>query len=166
MHCRAWWLTESLRSQALILERLRRVHRLQTHKAGLYLVMGDTTMSGFSPSYIDQAYAAFKASQPVANPAGATTAPAASTDASARNGSTVSAAAAAEAAAIQAGDALVSKLKFMPIYAQPNKTASLLTNLSSTDQVIYLGEERNGLYRVGTPAGDGWADKLMLRRAQ
>lgn len=130
------------------------------------MVMGDKTMSGFSPSSFDQAYAVFKASQPVANAAVATPASAANTDTSARTVSAAGAAVAADAAAIQAGDALVSKLKSMPIYAQPNKTAPLLTNLSATDQAIYLGEERNGLYRLGTPAGDGWGDKLMLKRAQ
>ena len=126
------------------------------------IVFGDKTMSGFAPGAFDQAYATFKASQPAVTAATTGVAPA---NAAAATVVTAASPGAAAVSAIQAGDTLVGKLRTTPIYAQPSKTGAVLTNLKATDQAVYLGEESNGLYRVGTPAGDGWGDKLMLKRA-
>ena len=30
--------------------------------------------------------------------------------------------------------------------------------------MIYMGEEREGLYRVTTPQGEGWVDKLLVKK--
>ena len=126
------------------------------------MVFGDKTMSGFAPAAFDQAYATFKASQPAAI---AATSALTTTNVAAANSANTGSPSTAAVPAIQAGDTLVGKLRTTPIYAQPSKTGALLTNLKATDQAVYLGEESNGLYRVGTPAGDGWGDKLMLKRA-
>lgn len=123
------------------------------------LVFGNKTMLGFAPGPFDQAYTAFKASQPAGDVASTNGAATPSSTAAPMQGTPLA------LSTIQPCDTLVGKLKTIPVYTQANKKAALLTNLTPTDQAVYLGEESNGLYRVGTNAGEGWADKLLLKRA-
>ena len=64
---------------------------------------------------------------------------------------------------LQAGQTFVGKIPGIKVYKQPNKTAEKLLVLSKADEVIYMGEERDGLYRVTTQKGEGWVDKLLVK---
>ena len=61
------------------------------------------------------------------------------------------------------GDALTLKLATLNILTAPNRDASVLVTLTLADRLIYLGEERNGLYRVASDKGEGWVDKQLVR---
>lgn len=67
-------------------------------------------------------------------------------------------------AALQAGQPMVGKIPGIKVYAQPNRSADKLMLLSKSDEVIYMGEERDGLYRVTTQKGEGWVDKLLVKK--
>ncbi len=106
-----------------------------------FLVFGRKTMQGASPEAIDKNYAEFQrtlAAQPVNAP-----------------GTSVN---------LAAGDTLIGKISGVKVYEQPSKTAPKLMQLSKTDEVVYMGDERDGLYRVTTAKGEGWADKLLLKK--
>ena len=107
-----------------------------------FIVFGQKTMLGFSAAAIDQNYAEYQRIQS-AQPSGGTGGP---------------------FAALQPGDALIGKLSGIPVYRQPSKAADKLSQLSKADTVIYMGEERDGLYRVTTTQGEGWVDKLLVKK--
>lgn len=107
-----------------------------------FIVFGQKTMLGFSAAAIDQNYAEYQRILS-ARPSGGTGGP---------------------SAVLQPGDALIGKLSGVPIYRQPSKTADKLIQLAKADTVIYMGEERDGLYRVTTSQGEGWVDKLLVKK--
>lgn len=107
-----------------------------------FLVFGQKTMQGASPAEIDKHYAEFQRTLAAKPAMGAP----------------------AGISALASGDALVGKIPGVKVYEQPNKTAPRVTQLTKTEEVIYLGEERDGLYLVATSKGEGWADKLLLKK--
>lgn len=107
------------------------------------IVLGEKTMSGFSESAFEKQYASFKQTgQGSAGAPAATLAP---------------------NAAIRSGDVLIGKINGINIYTHPTKAEKLIV-LGKTDEVIYMGEEREGLYRVTTTKGEGWVDKLLVKK--
>lgn len=61
------------------------------------------------------------------------------------------------------GEALALKLSVLNILAAPSHDAPVLVTLTPSDRLVYLGEERNGLYRVASDKGEGWVDKRLVR---
>ncbi|MBJ7312028.1 SH3 domain-containing protein [Rugamonas sp. CCM 8940] len=59
---------------------------------------------------------------------------------------------------------MVGKIAGINVYAQASKSADKIMKLGKTDEVIYMGEERDGLYRVTTPQGEGWVEKLLIKK--
>lgn len=113
------------------------------------IVFREKTMSGFNESAFERHYADFKRSpESPTNPV-ATTSTASSS--------------AFNSPAIQSGDVLVGKISGIQVYTKPAKSGKL-TVLGKTDEVIYMGEEREGLYRVTTQKGEGWVDKLLVKK--
>lgn len=108
-----------------------------------FIVLGDKATYGFSEASFDKNYADFQASL--------TRAPS-HKDAQSNDGG-----------ALQAGQTMVGKIAGIKIYAQPSKSSQKVMALGKTDEVIYMGEERDGLYRVTTPQGEGWVDKLLVK---
>lgn len=113
------------------------------------IVFREKTMSGFNEGVFDRNYADFKR---VADdvPGSAAAAPAAIAGTTASN-------------AIQSGDVLVGKISGVKVYNAPAKS-STLTVLGKNDAVIYMGEERDSFYRVTTEKGEGWVEKLLVKR--
>lgn len=98
------------------------------------IVFGTETMSGFSPAAFDRHYAAMPSrAAPATGPAG-----------------------------LQAGDLLRAKLKTIAVRVAPDRSARELGALERSDNAVYMGEERNGFYRVTTAEGEGWIDKLLV----
>ncbi|EGF31045.1 glutaredoxin family protein [Oxalobacteraceae bacterium IMCC9480] len=116
-----------------------------------FIVFGSKTLNGFSESAIDQNYAAFKSAQgsPVSPAPDAGTAAYRSVPAESR---------------LQSGDALVGKIGGIDVYRQSSKGSPKLLTLGRGEEVIYMGDERDGLYRVTTSRGEGWIDKLLVKK--
>lgn len=65
-------------------------------------------------------------------------------------------------APLAGGDALALKLAVLNVLSGPSRDAPVLVTLSSADRIVYLGEERNGLYRIASDKGEGWVDKQLV----
>ncbi|HOY70185.1 MAG TPA: hypothetical protein PL131_10430 [Methylotenera sp.] len=65
---------------------------------------------------------------------------------------------------IKSGDTIVAKMDKVKVLKEANKKSAKLLQLSKTDEVIYMGEEQNGMYRVTTSEGEGWVDKLLVKK--
>lgn len=107
-----------------------------------FIVFGTKTMLGFSAAAIDQNYADYQRILAAGSgvPSGT------------------------PSLSPQPGDVLIGKISGIPVYRQPGKAAEKLILLAKTDTMIYMGEEREGQYRVTTPQGEGWVDKLLVKR--
>ena len=129
------------------------VHNAEYKKLGgkgiPFTVFGQKTMHGFSAPEFDKNYAEFQsvlAAAPKAAPPTASGTP---------NG---------HAGGLEAGQPLVGKISGIKVYTQANKTSAGILVLGKADEVIYMGEEREGLYRVTTQKGEGWVDKLLVKQ--
>lgn len=116
-----------------------------------FIVFGRKTMLGFAPESVDQIYAEFQRAQAAANNplvnspvAPNQTAPA--------------------GAGFQSGDTLIGKIPGVQVYARASKAGPKLLALCKGEEVIYMGEEREGLYRVTSSQGEGWIDKLLVKK--
>ena len=113
------------------------------------MVFREKTMSGFNETAFDRYYSDLKRTEEDSSNPGAV----AST---ARNTSS-------DSKVIQSGDVLVGKIGGVTIYNEPSKSSKLAV-LGKSDEVIYMGEERAGYYRVTTQNGEGWIDKLLVKK--
>lgn len=115
-----------------------------------FIVIGNKTMAGFNETQFALDYAEFRRIQPSA---------AAEAQAAAVPSTTGGA-----AIALKSGDTLAGKIAGIQVRTQPTKTAPPLVVLSKADEVIYMGDEQDGFYRVTTSKGEGWVDKLLVRK--
>lgn len=65
---------------------------------------------------------------------------------------------------IKSGDAIVPKMNKVKVFKEANKKSAKLMQLSKSDELIYMGEEQNEMYRVTTSEGEGWVDKLLVKK--
>jgi glutaredoxin len=105
-----------------------------------FTVFGQKTMMGFTAASFDKHYAEFQRALEVESTASA-------------------------AKGLNPGDELVGKIDGVKVYMQASKSNASLMQLKMQDKVIYMGEERDGLYRVTTPKGEGWVDKLLVKKS-
>ena len=66
--------------------------------------------------------------------------------------------------AFDKGDAVTGKIGGLKMYAQPNKTSKVVASLAKGEEVIYTGEEKNGFLSVQGNEGEGWVEKLMIKK--
>lgn len=78
--------------------------------------------------------------------------------------SQANAAGSVEANAASAGDVMVAKIAGVKVFRNPADSAGVLMSLTRTDEVLFLGEERNGFVKVTSPQGDGWIRKVLLKK--
>lgn len=78
--------------------------------------------------------------------------------------SQANAAASVQAGAAAEGDVMVAKIAGAKVLKSPQDGAPELMALSKTDEVLYLGEEKNGYLKVTSPKGDGWIRKVLVRK--
>ena len=78
--------------------------------------------------------------------------------------STANQAGSVQAGAAAEGDVMVAKIAGAKVLRGPADTAGVLISLTKTDEVLYLGEERNGFVKVTSPQGDGWVRKVLLKK--
>jgi hypothetical protein len=80
------------------------------------------------------------------------------TSASAQN-----AAASVQANALRSGDTLRGKIAGVRVLAQSNGGAKLVFALKREEEVVFLGEERDGFLKVQGASGEGWVDKRLMK---
>ena len=121
-----------------------------------FIVFNQKTMLGFSPILFDQNYAEFQRSAPA--PAATGAAPA------------LVAVAPAVAPSVdatmpwRAGDTLTGKIAGVRVFRSTDKRAGELLKLARTDEVVFMGEEREGMLRVTSSSGEGWVDRVLVRK--
>jgi Curli production assembly/transport component CsgG len=69
-----------------------------------------------------------------------------------------------QAGAAAEGDVMVAKIAGAQVLRGPSDGSGLVMALTKTDEVLFLGEERNGFVKVTSPKGDGWVKKVLLRK--
>ena len=61
---------------------------------------------------------------------------------------------------------MVSKIAGVAVYQEPVKARKRRATLGRADEVIFMGEERNGMYRVTSARAEGWVDRLLMKGLQ
>lgn len=70
----------------------------------------------------------------------------------------------AQSSEIKTGDVMQSKLAKLKLLSEPSKKSPSLGTISKSDEMIFMGEEKEGFYRVTTEDSEGWVDKLLVQR--
>jgi curli biogenesis system outer membrane secretion channel CsgG len=78
--------------------------------------------------------------------------------------SQANAAGSVRANAANSGDVMVAKIAGAKVMKGPSDGAAVLMSLAKTDEVLYLGEEKNGYVKVTSPRGDGWIKEVLLKK--
>jgi hypothetical protein len=68
------------------------------------------------------------------------------------------------AGAAAEGDVMVARIAGAKVLRGPADSAAMLMTLSKTDEVLFLGEERNGFMKVTSSQGDGWVKRVLLKK--
>ena len=63
-----------------------------------------------------------------------------------------------------AGDVVVSKIDNVNLLTAPEAGAEALGAVTSGDALVYLGAEKNGYLQVQSSGGQGWINKLLVRK--
>jgi Curli production assembly/transport component CsgG len=69
-----------------------------------------------------------------------------------------------QAGAAAEGDVMLAKIAGAKVLKAPSDSAGVLMSLSKTDEVLFLGEEKNGFLKVTSSSGDGWVKKVLLKK--
>lgn len=62
------------------------------------------------------------------------------------------------------GDTVAPKINGVKIYKSPGKTGKVVATLKREDELIVTGAEQGGFVPVQGEKGEGWAEKIMLRK--
>lgn len=62
------------------------------------------------------------------------------------------------------GDVLTPKIENVKIVAEPTATGKVNGLLKKGDEVVFLGEEKDGFVHIQTASLDGWVRKMLLAR--
>lgn len=65
---------------------------------------------------------------------------------------------------LKSGDVLKSKINKVKLFQEPSKKSDKAALLSKSDDMIYMGEEANGFYKVTATNGEGWVEKLLVQK--
>jgi curli biogenesis system outer membrane secretion channel CsgG len=69
-----------------------------------------------------------------------------------------------QAGAAAEGDVMMPKIANVRVLKQPRDGAAELVALNKTDEVLYLGEEKDGYFKVQASKGEGWVKKVLVRK--
>jgi hypothetical protein len=67
-------------------------------------------------------------------------------------------------AAFDAGDVITGKIGGLKLYSQPSKTSKVVASLGKGEEIIYTGEEKNGFMSVQGNSGEGWVEKILIKK--
>jgi hypothetical protein len=62
------------------------------------------------------------------------------------------------------GDVLLPRIANVRLMSQPSDTSQVVTTLTKTDEVIFMGKEEQGFLHVETGKGTGWVKKILVTR--
>lgn len=62
------------------------------------------------------------------------------------------------------GDTLVPKIGNLKVYSQPSDSAKAVATLSKGEEMIFMGEEKDGYLKVESGSGGGWVKKVLVTR--
>jgi curli biogenesis system outer membrane secretion channel CsgG len=62
------------------------------------------------------------------------------------------------------GDTVVPKIGNLKLYAQPAESAKAIATLSKGDEMIFMGEEKDGFMKVESGSGSGWVKKVLVQK--
>jgi Curli production assembly/transport component CsgG len=62
------------------------------------------------------------------------------------------------------GDTVVPKIGNLKLYAQPAESAKAIATLSKGDEMIFMGEEKDGFMNVESGSGSGWVKKVLVQK--
>lgn len=66
---------------------------------------------------------------------------------------------------LKSGDILLGKLGKTKLLSDSNRKSKSVGQLTKSDEMIFMGEEKDGFYRVTANAGEGWVDKFLVKKA-
>jgi curli biogenesis system outer membrane secretion channel CsgG len=67
-------------------------------------------------------------------------------------------------AVFEEGDAVIGKIGGLKIYSQPNKSSKVVATIARGEEVIYTGKDQGGFISVQGQDGEGWVEKVMVRK--
>jgi len=85
------------------------------------------------------------------------------TQKSAPSASTQNAAASISSVPFNAGDVVRGKIKGVKLFEKPDSKSPQILKLSKDDELIYLGETKNGFVFITNGEAEGWADVRFLK---
>ena len=62
------------------------------------------------------------------------------------------------------GDTIVPKIGNLKLFSQPAENAKTLGTLSKGDEMIFMGEEKDGFLKVESGSGSGWVKKVLVQK--
>ncbi len=62
------------------------------------------------------------------------------------------------------GDVVLPKLGNLKVYSQPNESSKSVATLAKGEEMIFMGEERDGFLKVESANGGGWVKKILITR--
>ena len=62
------------------------------------------------------------------------------------------------------GEVLHPKIANVKILSRPSDNGETVTTLSKDEQIVYMGQERDGYLRVEAANGKGWVKKVLVTR--
>ena len=66
--------------------------------------------------------------------------------------------------AYKKGDILKPKIGGVEVLVKPEDSSDVVVKLSKEDDVLYLGIEKDGFYKIKSSKGDGWVESMMLKK--
>jgi hypothetical protein len=62
------------------------------------------------------------------------------------------------------GDTIVPKIANVKLFASPADGAKTIATLSKGDEMIFMGEEKDGFLKVESGSGSGWVKKVLVSK--
>lgn len=62
------------------------------------------------------------------------------------------------------GDTVLPKIANVKIYAEPSDASKVVTTLAKGDEMIVVGDEKNGYLNVESGSGGGWVRKVLVTK--
>lgn len=73
-------------------------------------------------------------------------------------------AAARAGTAFNEGDVLAAKIENVKLLANPAADAAVVATLKKTEELVYLGEEKDGFVKVAAGGGEGWVRRALVQK--
>ncbi len=62
------------------------------------------------------------------------------------------------------GDVLYPKIENVKLLAEPSDKAAAVSTLKKTEELVFLGDEKDGYVHVQTASGEGWVKKVLVSK--